>query len=69
VKVGEEVEGEVVGEVVGKSCREEWLPLHHYSLIIINYSLSTKKTKRGNSLAIHGCTELSASLICYNLQK
>ena len=29
------------------------------SLIIINYSLSTKKTKRGNSLAIHGCTELS----------
>jgi hypothetical protein len=37
----------------------EWLPLHHYSLFIINYSLSTMKTKRGNSLAIHGCTELS----------
>jgi hypothetical protein len=32
--------GEVV--VVVKSCRMEWLPLNHYSLIIINYSLDQR---------------------------
>jgi hypothetical protein len=43
-KVGE-VEGEIVERevvVVVKSRRVECLPLHHYSLIIIHYSLSLR---------------------------